>query len=33
VQVEVDDDYRSECSFGSFHHRLPLWFDVGPNQI
>lgn len=32
-EVRDEDFYRSERSFGSFNRRLPLPFDVDPNQI
>jgi HSP20 family protein len=32
-EVRDEDYYRTERSFGSFHRRLPLPFDVDPNQI
>jgi HSP20 family protein len=32
-QVRDEDYYRTERGFGSFYRRLPLPFDVDPNQI
>jgi HSP20 family protein len=32
-QVKQEDYYRTERSFGSFHRRLPLPFEVSPDQI
>jgi HSP20 family protein len=32
-EVKEESYYRSERSFGSFHCRLPLPFEVDPNQI
>jgi HSP20 family protein len=32
-EVKDEDYYRTERSYGSFHRRLPLPFDVDPAQI
>jgi HSP20 family protein len=32
-EVRDEDYYRTERSFGSFHRRVPLGFDVDPSHV
>lgn len=33
TKVEKDDYYRAECMYGSFYRRIPLTFEVKPEDI